>query len=170
MARKRRKYKRLPGRRLIPFFYQSLWQAEDHLLWVETVFFKQQYKRFYYRDIQAVLMRRSNNHYVWAAVWAGFTLVFGLVAMTTSGMPVVSGTMALVFLFFSVLNAALGPACVVHLQTAAQMQRLSALRRVRSSRKAMNLIKVLVEDAQGGLNQRGQAADESPAGDSETSE
>jgi hypothetical protein len=151
MAQNRLKYIRLPGRLPIPFFTQSLWQGEDHLLWVETIFFKQQYKRFYYQDIQAIIMRRSNDHRIWTILWSIVASIFGLITMSVNGSPAFPGGMALIFLVLVAINLGLGPTCTVRVQTAAQVQKITALRRVRTARKAMNQIRVLVEGAQGKL-------------------
>lgn len=151
MARRPKKYRRLPGSSLSLISSQKLWQGPDHLLWVETTMYLVRYKRFKYSDIQAIVLRRSNDHQVWSFIWGVFALLFGVVALTASGTPYVSGTLTLIFLLSLALNLAMGPACRVHLQTAVQVQRLRSLKRVRTAAKAMDRIGALVEKVQGAV-------------------
>lgn len=149
MARKERKYKRLPGRPFTPFDVRSLWLGPDHLLWVESVFFKEHYKRFFYSDIQAIILQRTGTHLLWSLIWGALSVVFGLIAFLGPDVPYVSGTFTVVFLSALGINLVLGPSCSVHLQTAAQVQKISSLKRVRTAQKVMARIKAMVEAAQG---------------------
>jgi hypothetical protein len=153
MARKERKYKRLPGRPFTPFEVRSLWQGPDHLLWVESVFFKEHYKRFFYTDIQAIILQRTDAHMFWSFAWGILALVCGSIALLVAGTPVISGSFTVFFLLLLGTNIALGPACKVYLQTAVQIQRISSLKRVRTAQKAMARIKALVEAVQGPWDQ-----------------
>ena len=36
--------------------YASLWQGKDHLLSIDSSGYTEEYKRFYYRDIQAIII------------------------------------------------------------------------------------------------------------------
>jgi hypothetical protein len=152
MRRKERKYKRLPGRPFTPFDVRSLWQGPDHLLWVETVFFKEHYKRFFYTDIQAITLQRTHAHIFWTCVWGFLASVCGLIAFMVTGPPLFSGAFTMLFLVLLAANLILGPACIVYLQTAAQIQRISSLKRVRTAQRAMTQIAALVEAAQGPWN------------------
>jgi hypothetical protein len=163
MAHIKKRYQRLPGRDFALLSTQQLWQASDHLLWVESAMFQVRYKRFYYQDIQALVLHRSNRHQVWSFVWGAFALLFGIIALSVSGTPYVSATWAMVFLICLVVNLSMGPACQVQLQTAVQVQQLKCLRRIRSATKAMNRIHALVEDAQGLLNNNKPDPGSSPA-------
>lgn len=149
MARKERKYKRLPGRPFSPFEVRSLWQGPDHLLWVESVFFKEHYKRFFYTDIQSIVLQRTDAHVIWACIWGVLAFICGLIAYLADGTPLVSGFFAMLFTVLLVADIVIGPACTVYLQTAAQVQKISSLRRIRTARKTMDRIKGLVEAAQG---------------------
>src|SRR5471032_474515 len=83
MAANQKPYQRLPGtgyRRIIagwlmiPLFFVigifvlllrgnriQLWRGEEHLLLVEWNGYKEKYKRFNYRDIQAVVIQRTSG-------------------------------------------------------------------------------------------------------------
>jgi hypothetical protein len=153
MARKARKYRRLPGRPFSLIDIRSLWQGPDHLLWVESIFFSEHYKRFFYRDIQSLVIRRNGTHWLWSALWGGLALTFGLFAALLPGTPYVSGIFTVVFLLTLGVNLALGPACSVYLQTAVQVQKLTTLKRVRTARKVIGRIKPLIEAVQGAWRQ-----------------
>jgi hypothetical protein len=168
MTRKERKYKRLPGRPFTPFEVRSLWQGPDHLLWVESVFFKEHYKRFYYTDIQAITLQRTDAHIFWSCLWGFMAMLCGLIAYMVSGTPVISGSFTVLFLLLLTANFVLGPACMVYLQTAAQIQRISSLKRVRTAQRSINRIKALVEAVQGPWREpnnllSGSASSQSPA-------
>lgn len=149
MARKEKIYRRMPGRPFSPFYTGSLWQGPDHLLWVESVFFKESYKRFYYNDIQSIVLQRTGTHLIWTFVWGALALLFGAIAFWVPGPPHVSGTFMVIFLAALLMNIIMGPSCSVYLQTAVQRQKILSLKRVRTANKVMTRIKAFVEKQQG---------------------
>ena len=46
----------------------SLWLGPDHLLCVDTNGYSETYKRFYFRDIQAITIRESARRNVWNSI------------------------------------------------------------------------------------------------------
>jgi hypothetical protein len=158
MAKKNKTYKKLPGFALNLFSAPSLWQGMDHLLSVEAVLFQERYKRFYYKDIQAVVMNRTKRHHVWSAIWGGLALVFALIVIFSTGAAYVSSGFMALFGALLIVNFMMGPACRVHIQTAVQIQHLRSLKRMKSAAKAMHRIKLLVEAAQGKLDREAMAA------------
>ena len=55
------KYRRLPGRGrrkqglvFLAAAHSSLWLGPDHLLSVDRIWMNEEYKRFYFRDVQAI--------------------------------------------------------------------------------------------------------------------
>lgn len=149
MSRKNKQYTRLSKRSFSLFGLNSLWNGPDHLLRVETMFVKQYYKRFFYKDIQSIVVMRTSSHIVWAFVWGIPTFFLGLLAITGTGSVYFSTISAVVFFFAMVLNLVMGPSCTVYLQTAVQRQKLSSITRVRSARKVITKIKGRIEEAQG---------------------
>lgn len=69
------KYRRLPGRRQGLITRASLWMGSDHILLVKSSWFREEYKRFYLRDIQAIVVARGPRFYlstpilVLAVIW-----------------------------------------------------------------------------------------------------
>lgn len=64
------KYIRLPGSRHGLFSKSTLWLADDHLLVVEFNGYTESYKHFPYKDIQALIARKTSRHKVWSVVLA----------------------------------------------------------------------------------------------------
>lgn len=151
MARKSRMYRKLSGSGFSLMLTRSLWQGPDHLLWVEGSLTQEQYKRFYFADIQALVLRRTHRRTLWAIVWGAFFLLSGAIAQFGSGTNFAVIVMAALFLVILVVHWLLGPGCEVFLQTAVQMQKLTTLVRERKAIEVMNRIKAAAEQAQGGL-------------------
>jgi len=134
----------------------SLWLGKDHLLCIDSTGYSETYKRFYFRDIQAVLLRKTGRGKIWNFVLG---VPGGLMALFTSfavaGGDVVTawilGTVAALFLLALLLNLAAGPACACQLRTAVQTEELASLHRLRQTRKVLNRLRPLIVEAQGEL-------------------
>jgi hypothetical protein len=59
MAQDREKYRKLPGRRRGFLMGSSVWMGSDHLLLVKSARFREEYKRFYLRDIQSIVVAET---------------------------------------------------------------------------------------------------------------
>lgn len=139
----------MPGRTFFPFVTWSLWQGPDHLLWVSSAFFKERYYRFYYNDIQALVLQRTNTHLLWTFIWASLALLFGIISLAVSESFQISLAWSAVFIIALLINVSMGASCSVFIQTAVQRQKISSLRRLRKGNKTIALIKTLVEERQG---------------------
>ena len=100
MASEEIKYKRLPGTKRGIFHGASLWMGDDHLLAVSGWRFTEDYKRYYYRDIQALVVTRDRRLVVTlpellAVVAFGIT---ALIAKLTSIEWLAEGCLALLVL------------------------------------------------------------------------
>jgi len=144
-----RPYKRLPGRHNGLFYVTSLWEAEDHLLLVESYRVSESYRRFFYRDIQAVVICRTVAGLVITIVMGVLAAGFGALAALFEGPRVACVIFAAVFLALAVLEILRGPTCRSTLRTAVQTQRLPSLGRLRVARKAILRIQSRIEAAQG---------------------
>lgn len=149
---KRRTYTKLPGKKLFLFVRHSLWEGPDHLLWVEHNLVHEQYKRFYYKDIQAVILCTNRRRLFWTTFWGVLLFLFVGFGLALSGPG--NGLLVLVAVwgFLLVVNLLAGPTCDVYLQTAVQVEPLTTLVRVRSAVKVMGRIKAMAERAQGVLD------------------
>lgn len=149
--------KRLPGRSIrhfgLGFQRHQLWLAEEYVLYREIFGYSEEVKRFYYRDIQAVVCTPTGS---WRTCsWlSGLLLVFlvicgGLSAyegiMVPFALAWIGATFSLVILMG---NLVLGPSCSTTLYTAAAEAPLYSLGRKRSAEKAIVWIGERVQQAQ----------------------
>lgn len=153
-------YKKLPGRGLrregfITFArtYCTLWLANDHILSIDHRVFSESYRRFYFRDIQAMIIQRTNRGKVWNIILAVLTGLSALIAMrvgeyATVSWVIISGILG-VLLFVNWLR---GPTCKCHILTAVQREILPSLGRLKTAEKVTPSLKRLIEKTQGQLN------------------
>jgi hypothetical protein len=159
-------YRRLPGTTRGFLRFSHLWLGADHLLLVRTTLATESYRRFYFDDIRAVTLRRTNRRMVWGWVWAVAALVPGALAavcawfaMTAEGgddavgpavVAVFLAVPSVVCLVAWVLNLAWGPTCVVHVQSPVQMVPLGPLSRERRARRVLGLLRAHLAARAGG--------------------
>lgn len=137
----------------------SLWLGPDHLLLSDRIGYTETYKRFYFQDIQAIILRQTNRYAAWNAVLAallGLSLVGLLMFLFGPGKSIAGsitcGLLAALFFIPLVINLLLGPTCSCYLRTAVQNEDLPPLRRVRQTQKFLNKLNPLILAAQGGEN------------------
>ena len=153
-----REYIRLPGRRRVTlgFTRNSLWLGKDHLLHVINRGYTEDYRRFYYRDIQAILVRRTQTSRIVNTI-LGFIVGFNVLLLIAGRfvwawesyvlIPLAVATLFWIAIFGFQLAA--GPTCVCHLRTAVQFEQLPSLFRVRTAKKAIALLRHRIETVQG---------------------
>ena len=158
-------YRKLPGRGLGFGGLGRLWVAEDHVLEVESLLFHERYRRFFLKDIAAIVVRRSKARLYWniahgvlgfggaalaGGLWWGGTFVKEQEPRVT--LWVFAGMIApfaLFFLLLFLINSLLGPTCRCHLQTtAAGWHPLAAPTRLRAVRRMLARLTPLIEAAQ----------------------
>ncbi len=154
------RYKRLPGRGpskggflAISLSRCSLYTGDDHILAVDSNGFTEDYKRFYFSDIQAIITRRTKRGATWSIV-LGLIIVCSLMgALFLEKEPAriffwaFSGTF-LLLLFINILR---GPTCICHIMTAVQEEQLPSLNRLRVARKVIGKLRLVIERVQGTL-------------------
>lgn len=150
-------YRRLPGRGRktsgcvsLGATVNTIWLGSDHLLLRESVYgLSESYKRFYFRDIQALVIRRSPAWLGWICVATALSLIFFFVWVVTNwsgwGWPFLS---ALCFLI-TMVQLARGPTCVTYLITAVQRELLGSLNRLRKAQRVFKILVPLIEEKQG---------------------
>ena len=154
MASENIKYKRLPGRLRGIVHTASLWLGDDHLLAVSGWRFTENYKRFYYRDIQAVVITRAPRFVVplpWAVAVLG--LVITAFIASAGAIPwLVQGCESLLAVFgLYLLIVNLAWSCRCRIQTAVSCQELPSLCRMGAARKALAIIERRIGEVQGTL-------------------
>jgi uncharacterized membrane protein required for colicin V production len=131
----------------------SLWLGKDHLLCIDTNGYTEHYKRFYFRDIQAVIIRKTIVWHVWSAVLAAFAGLFALIAILggDSVMAWVFGCIAGLFVLALLINILRGPTCSFHMRTAVQVENFPSVHRLRVARHTLKQLRPLIAAAQGQL-------------------
>ena len=142
-------YRKLAGRK--PGFIDnfSLWMGPDHLLSVRNKRFFEEYRRFYFTDIQAILLQKSPRAFLRQAIL--LLPVLALAALQIWGhakwywfsIPA-AGVLAIVIPWL-----VRGASSVCHLQTAVSVEPLPSLRHWRSAQRAVAEIRAAVERVQG---------------------
>ncbi len=134
-----------------------LWLGRDHLLCIDSSGYTESYKRFYFRDIQAVTIVATKRR----AVLNGVLLVpivicLAGLANALFSLPRKDGAVIVAWIIFGavfavplLINNMLGPTCTCYLRTAVQTEGLPSLSRVRRARKVLDRIRPLITAAQG---------------------
>ncbi len=171
---KEREYQRLPGRAFRRYAVavavrSRLWLGKDHLLLVDSPAYSEDYKRFYFRDIQAVTMRKTATGKIINIILAtvalfpllgAFSVFF--VSPRDIGLAIFWASIASFFLIFVLINSGFGPTCVCEIRTAVQTEEIPSLRRLWRARKVLRRIRPLILEAQGPFPAAATAA--APAG------
>lgn len=152
-------YKKLPGLGHQIATYTRLYMGPDHLLQISTAAFNERYKRFYFRDIQAILLVRTQNWVWWIAALGGLGALFLFIALlvddvvatwvlSVSGGLVIAGALA---------SGIRGPSCKCYIRTAVQTERVPSLNRIRRADKVLTILRPLIDAVQGPISASAQA-------------
>ncbi len=154
MAKKERAYIKLPGvKKGFLLGRYTLWQGGNHLLHIYSRLGVEDYKRFYYADVQAIVARKTVIGKLQNAVLTCFAVLFGLPALgTTGGWALFFFTAAGGMLLFLMYNLWRGPTCETHLLTAVQTERLHCLHRFKQAAAVMDRLRPYIKQAQGELS------------------
>jgi hypothetical protein len=133
----------------------SLWLGPDHLLQIDTNGYTESYKRFYFRDIQALVLCRTDTWGYWAVLFAALASFFGLLMIFQREAIAlgVFGGLASLFVLCLVFDLAAGPTCKAYLRTAVQTEPLVPLNRLRRAQEAFGRLRPLIASAQAPSNQ-----------------
>lgn len=129
-----------------------LWLGDDHVLQVESVGgYSESYKRFYFRDIQAIYLHQTRTWSTQNLVLGTLTGSFLLWALSVRerGVVLTLGIFSAVFGLLLLVNALRGSTCACHLRTAVHLEELPPLRRRRIAEKVLARLRPLIEAAQG---------------------
>jgi hypothetical protein len=152
---KEKEYIKLPGASTIGIAaYSKLYLAKDHLLLVLTTGFAEDYKRFYFKDIQAITIRKTEVGKILNLICISLTVLGAIPTMfffgKDFGTSIFWSCFAAVFLLALVINSFLGATCVSTIKTAVQNEKLSSLGRLPRARKVLASLQPLIAQAQGG--------------------
>ena len=153
-------YQKLPGRGLTWTGFSRVWLGADHVLLVRGHTWTESYRRFFFHDIQAVLVQHTHTGKIWNTVWGASAAFFAVIALMLNGTgSVIVASLGAPFASALLINLALGPTCACHIRTAVQTERLSALNRLGAARKFIARVEPLINAAQDASSPEQFAAD-----------
>lgn len=134
----------------------SLWQGPDHLLQIERDGYGENYRRFFYADIEIFTVRLDNRRRNIAFILGGLAAVMLAIAFigfagSSSGGGAVFLTFAGIFLMPFIYNMVRGPTCVAHIATAVQREQLRSVGRLKQAMRLLQVIRDGANQAQGTL-------------------
>ncbi len=132
-------YKKLPGVGSGALARHRLWEGPDHLLVVTSWPTGEGYKRFFFCDIQAVIIRQTSRRMVVNIVLFILALLSaGPFFIADSGDMWIAGVVIASFWFlFALINSLLGATCETRIQTAVQTEPITSLVRMRTALKVL---------------------------------
>jgi hypothetical protein len=161
MARAENSYTKLAGQglRRTAFGLSAtrcrLWLGTDHLLAVDYTIATEEYRRFYFRDIESFIIRKTMNQMMWNWVM-GVLLVLtagpfliGWFSERSTGLLVTSICVAIFWAIFLAINTFRGATCQTYIRTAAQTEQFPSLGRLPVARKVLARLQPLIVAAQG---------------------
>lgn len=141
-------YKKLRGSAF--FSSNRLYRGPDHLLSIRNNLFSEEYLRFYYKDIQTIITRKTPTDKILSICFSFFLFLFLIFAlMLTGGWSVFFFVLSGIFFIPLVINLLKGPTSISYIQTPIQTVKLSCIRRLKNAEKAIAQLKPLIEQNQG---------------------
>lgn len=144
------RYRKLPGHRRGLFRGASVWLGPDHLLLVRSLRFREEYKRYQFRDIQAIVVAKDRRFHIStrslaiAFLWLMALTVFagrswGTTLLWTSALALI-GAWACISYFFS---------CRCRIYTAVSRDDLPSLYRIWTARRFLREVEPRIAAVQG---------------------
>lgn len=129
---------------------RCVYAGSDHVIMVGRKGATEQYRRYYYRDIQAVIIVRTRDHIIQGLV--GIALLIMFLLPVTFGYPAVGIPLAIAGAALIAIEFA-RPSCECFIQTQTFSQRLWTIKRVSHARKFIADLEPLVTAAQADLDE-----------------
>ena len=132
----------------------SVWLGRDHVLSVRSMRFLEEYKRYYYRDIQALMVREGPRPWFPGWLWFAFpTLTLASLVLTLMRRVVFAqGCEAALFAIGClVLYRSLARGCYCYVVTAVGAEELTGVRTKSAAHKAKAALTERIAAAQGAL-------------------
>lgn len=160
MAGKTKEYIKLPGRGFKRGSIISavgirarLWRGKDHILSVLNFGYFEEYRRFYYKDIQAFTIRKTARGAIWNLVFIFIAFFIATIALFSH--PEISSfilAFSSLFILCLIINIFRGKTCITTVHTAVGHEELPSLGRLRKAVKVISLLEPFIEEAQGKLS------------------
>ena len=148
---KDKEYRKLPGvKKGFLIGKYTLWQGKDHLLYIFSRFGAEDYKRFYFNDIQAIITRKTIVGKIQNIILACFVLMFLVpVFFFDGGWSIFYGIVCCTMFLFLLINFFKGPTCDTKLLTAVQTEKLHSLSRLKIACRVMDRLQDCIQSTQG---------------------
>jgi hypothetical protein len=132
----------------------SLWLGNDHILMIDGTGYTENYKRFFFRDIQAISFRKTVRWIIRSLSFGVLVVLFAVCIRLTNDITLryIYGSVAAFFALVILIDLAMGPTCIAHLRTAVQTEELPSLNRLRRGRRVLARLRPLIAEAQGQLS------------------
>lgn len=156
-------YRKLTGMKRGLGTMSQLALGPDHLLHITSTGYTEAYRRFYLRDIQAMLIVHTARRAIYAAVLGSLALIVLTMVTTGGGGAVGIAIIATIFGGLLIWNHVRGPGCRVVVVTAVQQENVHALCRLPATRRVLAELRPLIEAAQAHLATAPAAASGEPA-------
>lgn len=140
-------YRPLPSNQLGVLARHRLYDGGDHVLMVSTTGYHEDYRRFFYSDIQALVWRKTHGGTL-ASFLTAVPLIASFALLTQPDSVVPFALIATPFAIALVLQWIAGPTCAFEIITALQAHRLPAVRRLKTARKLMARITPKIMEVQ----------------------
>lgn len=143
-------YRRLKLRTTGILSSASYWMGKDHLLIVVLDGYRENYRRIYFRDIQSILLRRTNGWLFFGAGCLLMALLLGALPLS-AGDAVgywMGGINLAIWLPALAVDLAMGPTCRCRLTTAVQSRDLPAIGRWRQAERLLEQLVPEIQRAQ----------------------
>lgn len=145
-------YKKLEGTGSGAFDYTKLYAGPDHLLQVTSTGYNESYRRFYFRDIQSIRVRKSGGGKTINGVLVSLAVIALGIGLSMDGLAVVGWCIpGAIFLLILAINMVRGPTCLCQIQTAVQVRKLPSIKRLRQASKFRDQLRPHIEAAQEAL-------------------
>jgi len=153
MTQETKPYRKLPGfKKGFLLGKYTLWEGPDHLLQILSRVGIEEYKRFYFSDIQAVVTRKTAGGTIQNIVMAVLVLIFTLPAIYfDGGWSLFYALVAAAMFLLLLIGLFKGPTCETKLLTAVQTEKLHSLHRLKTTSKVMDQLRAHIHRTQGVL-------------------
>ena len=156
MQAMKKEYQRLPGegrKKRSIFGFSRLYLGKDHLLCVYNSAYTEDYRRFYFKDIQSIVIGINTRRERLSARFAGAALFLLLFAFWKGGYwAVFFMILACLFLLNALVNWRRGPTCTCRISTAVSREELPSIGRLKNAKQVIEVLKQLIAESQGRLS------------------
>jgi len=155
-------YRKLPGHRRGFVRGSSVWLGPDHLLLVRSLRFREEYKRYYFRDIQALVVAKKPRFHLStraAAIGAVIGLIlspFVFSQAIPNGGYIAAGVCAALIIAWSYVSAA--HSCTCRIYTAVSRDELPSVYRTWVARRFLAAVTPAIAATQGTMEQAAEGA------------